>query len=135
MGLLLNFDWFFQLLKGVHVMVRIGGGWETLEEFLVRNDPCRNKGGNRENGGSARRSSFGVFNHYGAQSTSSSAQSTPVTPCVHVVGHPLLQRPMSTPPTTGQLRTRIPRQQRPSFSACSTPTTRSQHSSRNSLLI
>ena len=22
-------------------MVRIGGGWETLEEFLVRNDPCR----------------------------------------------------------------------------------------------
>lgn len=22
-------------------MVRIGGGWETLEEFLIRNDPCR----------------------------------------------------------------------------------------------
>lgn len=24
-------------------MVRIGGGWETLEEFLVRNDPCRGR--------------------------------------------------------------------------------------------
>ncbi|CAL8109099.1 unnamed protein product [Orchesella dallaii] len=32
---------FVRLLKGVHVMVRIGGGWETLEEFLIRNDPCR----------------------------------------------------------------------------------------------
>ena len=46
----------FQLLKGVHVMVRIGGGWETLEEFLVRNDPCRGK----RNGGLQRRASFGV---------------------------------------------------------------------------
>lgn len=23
------------------VMVRVGGGWETLEEFLQKNDPCR----------------------------------------------------------------------------------------------
>jgi hypothetical protein len=28
-------------------MVRIGGGWETLEEFLVRNDPCRGRRVNR----------------------------------------------------------------------------------------
>ena len=23
------------------VMVRVGGGWEALDEFLVKNDPCR----------------------------------------------------------------------------------------------
>ena len=23
------------------VMVRVGGGWETLDEFLQKNDPCR----------------------------------------------------------------------------------------------
>lgn len=26
------------------VMVRVGGGWEALDEFLVKNDPCRAKG-------------------------------------------------------------------------------------------
>merc|ERR1719376_314701 len=26
------------------VMVRIGGGWQALEEFLTKNDPCRAKG-------------------------------------------------------------------------------------------
>jgi len=26
------------------VMVRVGGGWVTLDEFLVKNDPCRAKG-------------------------------------------------------------------------------------------
>lgn len=25
------------------VMVRVGGGWVALEEFLVKNDPCRGK--------------------------------------------------------------------------------------------
>jgi hypothetical protein len=24
-------------------MVRVGGGWEALGEFLVKNDPCRGK--------------------------------------------------------------------------------------------
>jgi len=23
------------------VMVRVGGGWMALDEFLVKNDPCR----------------------------------------------------------------------------------------------
>ena len=23
------------------VMVRVGGGWCTLDEFLIKNDPCR----------------------------------------------------------------------------------------------
>ena len=23
------------------VMVRVGGGWQALDEFLVKNDPCR----------------------------------------------------------------------------------------------
>ena len=26
-------------------MVRVGGGWEPLEEFLSKNDPCRGKVG------------------------------------------------------------------------------------------
>jgi len=24
-------------------MVRVGGGWQALEEFLLKNDPCRGK--------------------------------------------------------------------------------------------
>ena len=24
-------------------MVRVGGGWMALDEFLVKNDPCRGK--------------------------------------------------------------------------------------------
>ena len=35
----------WQILRN-HVMVRIGGGWDTLENYLDRHDPCRcrNKG-------------------------------------------------------------------------------------------
>ncbi|BES87346.1 growth arrest-specific protein 2-like [Nesidiocoris tenuis] len=29
------------LLKGRHMMVRVGGGWDTLEHFLQRHDPCQ----------------------------------------------------------------------------------------------
>lgn len=25
------------------LMVRVGGGWTALDEFLVKNDPCRGK--------------------------------------------------------------------------------------------
>jgi hypothetical protein len=25
------------------VMVRVGGGWMALDEFLLKNDPCRGK--------------------------------------------------------------------------------------------
>lgn len=32
-----------QLLKGRHMMVRVGGGWDTLEHFLQRHDPCQVK--------------------------------------------------------------------------------------------
>ena len=31
---------FAQILRN-HVMVRIGGGWDTLENYLNRHDPCR----------------------------------------------------------------------------------------------
>jgi len=24
-------------------MVRVGGGWVSLDEFLIKNDPCRGK--------------------------------------------------------------------------------------------
>lgn len=32
---------YLQLLKGRHMMVRVGGGWDTLEHFLERHDPCQ----------------------------------------------------------------------------------------------
>ncbi|KAK6637681.1 hypothetical protein RUM44_008103 [Polyplax serrata] len=35
---------FVRLLKGRHMMVRVGGGWDTLEHFLLRHDPCQNGG-------------------------------------------------------------------------------------------
>ncbi len=28
-----------------HVMVRVGGGWDTLENYLNKHDPCRRSGG------------------------------------------------------------------------------------------
>ncbi|OXB75404.1 UNVERIFIED_CONTAM: hypothetical protein H355_010606 [Colinus virginianus] len=30
-----------QMLHGKHVMVRVGGGWDTLQGFLLKYDPCR----------------------------------------------------------------------------------------------
>jgi hypothetical protein len=30
-----------QLLKGRHVMVRVGGGWDTLDHYLIKHDACR----------------------------------------------------------------------------------------------
>ncbi|KAK0171498.1 hypothetical protein PV327_011195, partial [Microctonus hyperodae] len=39
---------FIRLLKGRHMMVRVGGGWDTLEHFLSRHDPCQVRVLNRE---------------------------------------------------------------------------------------
>ncbi|XP_011499378.1 PREDICTED: growth arrest-specific protein 2 [Ceratosolen solmsi marchali] len=39
---------FIRLLKGRHMMVRVGGGWDTLEHFLTRHDPCQVRVLNRE---------------------------------------------------------------------------------------
>ncbi|KAF5308241.1 hypothetical protein FQR65_LT06234 [Abscondita terminalis] len=35
---------FVRLLKDRHMMVRVGGGWDTLENFLKRHDPCQANG-------------------------------------------------------------------------------------------
>lgn len=32
---------FIRMLHGKHVMVRVGGGWDTLQGFLFKYDPCR----------------------------------------------------------------------------------------------
>ncbi|GFY45948.1 growth arrest-specific protein 2 [Trichonephila inaurata madagascariensis] len=40
---------FVRLLKGRHVMVRVGGGWDTLEHFLSRHEPCQVIVVNRKN--------------------------------------------------------------------------------------
>lgn len=34
------FIFFHQVLR-THVMVRVGGGWDTLEHYLDKHDPCR----------------------------------------------------------------------------------------------
>ncbi|KAF7394561.1 growth arrest-specific protein 2-like [Vespula maculifrons] len=39
---------FIRLLKGRHMMVRVGGGWDTLEHFLARHDPCQVRALNQE---------------------------------------------------------------------------------------
>jgi hypothetical protein len=31
---------FFKILRN-HIMVRVGGGWDTLENYLNKHDPCR----------------------------------------------------------------------------------------------
>ncbi|XP_064628309.1 growth arrest-specific protein 2-like isoform X2 [Lineus longissimus] len=32
---------FIRLLKGKHIMVRVGGGWDTFDHYLTRHDPCQ----------------------------------------------------------------------------------------------
>jgi len=34
-----------QILRN-HVMVRVGGGWDTLAHYLDKHDPCRCSSGN-----------------------------------------------------------------------------------------
>lgn len=34
----------FQMLNERHVMVRVGGGWETFISYLQKHDPCRGGG-------------------------------------------------------------------------------------------
>ncbi|CAH0560976.1 unnamed protein product [Brassicogethes aeneus] len=41
---------FIRLLKGRHMMVRVGGGWDTLDHFLLRHDPCQVKVVSRDTG-------------------------------------------------------------------------------------
>ncbi|XP_045075574.1 growth arrest-specific protein 2-like [Coregonus clupeaformis] len=32
---------FIRMLHNKHVMVRVGGGWETFESYMLKHDPCR----------------------------------------------------------------------------------------------
>ena len=34
---------FFQVMRK-HVMVRVGGGWDTLERYFDKHDPCKMSG-------------------------------------------------------------------------------------------
>ncbi|XP_074658657.1 growth arrest-specific protein 2-like [Tubulanus polymorphus] len=34
---------FIRMLKGKHLMVRVGGGWDTFDHYLQRHDPCKIK--------------------------------------------------------------------------------------------
>ncbi|XP_012273658.1 growth arrest-specific protein 2 isoform X2 [Orussus abietinus] len=46
---------FIRLLKGRHMMVRVGGGWDTLDHFLTRHDPCQKRKSTRCKGISKRK--------------------------------------------------------------------------------
>lgn len=35
------FSLFLPQVLRTHVMVRVGGGWDTLEHYLDKHDPCR----------------------------------------------------------------------------------------------
>jgi hypothetical protein len=37
---LMSFTFYQQILRS-HVMVRVGGGWDTLSHYLDKHDPCR----------------------------------------------------------------------------------------------
>jgi len=37
--LLQNLVFFLQLLQNRHLMVRVGGGWDTLEHYLIKHNP------------------------------------------------------------------------------------------------
>merc|ERR1719365_190741 len=37
---------FVRILRS-HVMVRVGGGWDTLQNYLDKHDPCRCRRGHR----------------------------------------------------------------------------------------
>ena len=39
-----------QILRS-HVMVRVGGGWDTLQNYLDKHDPCRCRRGHRSTTG------------------------------------------------------------------------------------
>jgi len=39
-----SFIFFIYILR-YHVMVRVGGGWDTLENYLNKHDPCRRSSG------------------------------------------------------------------------------------------
>ena len=39
----LHFVLYSQLLKDRHLMVRVGGGWDTLQHYLAMHDPCKVK--------------------------------------------------------------------------------------------
>ncbi|XP_078495445.1 growth arrest-specific protein 2-like isoform X2 [Ciona intestinalis] len=36
---------FIRMLHGKHVMVRVGGGWDTLQHYIISHDPSRHFGG------------------------------------------------------------------------------------------
>ncbi|XP_053318059.1 GAS2-like protein 3 [Spea bombifrons] len=89
---------FIRMLHGKHVMVRVGGGWDTLQGFLLKFDPCRvlqfttleqkilqfQKGGQSENMPlpSSRTPQPPVMNPLSAISASGKPNSRPATPII-----------------------------------------------------
>ncbi|CAB3382117.1 Hypothetical predicted protein [Cloeon dipterum] len=72
---------FVRLLKGRHMMVRVGGGWDTLEHFLQRHDPCQVRvlgRGDSSAGNSRSNSRSSGINRLGL--SNSSRHSTPASP-------------------------------------------------------
>ncbi|XP_063783901.1 GAS2-like protein 3 [Pseudophryne corroboree] len=104
---------FIRMLHGKHVMVRVGGGWDTLQGFLLKFDPCRvlqfstleqkilqfQKGGQSENVSlqSSKVPQPPVMNPFSAISASRKPASTPPTTAASSTPSPRsLQSPIST---------------------------------------
>ncbi|KAK7934019.1 hypothetical protein WMY93_004915 [Mugilogobius chulae] len=99
---------FIRVLR-THVMVRVGGGWDTLEHYLDKHDPCRCAAfAHRYH--QAKAGGQGQGQPQGAQSKSSSAQLLPSRSSeVEGPAHSLLPRPprdRSEPRHLNRLRTR-----------------------------
>nr|XP_024214775.1 growth arrest-specific protein 2 [Halyomorpha halys] len=62
---------FVRLLKGRHMMVRVGGGWDTLEHFMQRHDPCQGRIGSRPSTPAAGKGQrpYSALNSYDVHST------------------------------------------------------------------
>ncbi|RZF41924.1 hypothetical protein LSTR_LSTR005692 [Laodelphax striatellus] len=78
---------FVRLLKGRHMMVRVGGGWDTLDHFLQRHDPCQIKAVSRP---------VSPTNGSGSFPATPRPLATPNRP----IATPTAFRPVSTPTAT-----------------------------------
>ena len=74
--------WIWQLFKNRHVMVRVGGGWDTLEHYLLRHDPCRRSEGHHHGSHSRSPTPESVRPRLSAANASGSSLLGGSTPCL-----------------------------------------------------
>ncbi|KAM8972759.1 GAS2-like protein 3 [Pelodytes ibericus] len=112
---------FIRMLHGKHVMVRVGGGWDTLQGFLLKFDPCRvlqfttleqkilqfQKGGQNENASahSGKTLQPPVMNPLSAISASQNPNSRAATPVIPSSTNLRNKPSPALPPHRGKMQT------------------------------